>query len=183
MSEKAFRNDLKIDMHVGRMVFPVYGKARFIQQAIGTGMAVLGQRGGTRVEQINAVLFISGWNVGVAGEEHIARLQGRKMIRPVDVAMAHENSAAVPGQDVVIAHHGEFKNHLVDFRFAVAPNGDDLILQGIHDGNDLFGRVGSRQVIAGSVVKNVAEAENHVGMMNLNGVKKQLRSVQSAMDI
>ena len=132
---------------------------------------------------INAVLFISGGNVGVAGKEHISRLQGRKMIRSIDVSMAHKDSAVIPGQNVVIAHHGELKNHLVDFRFAVAPDGDDLILQGLHERNDLFGRVGGRQVIAGPVVKNVAEAENHVRMMNSNGVKKQLCSLKGAMDI
>lgn len=67
-------------MHIDLMIGSIYGKAAFIDQTVGAGMAALGQGYGSRIAQQQTVLYICCRNMGVAAENKRAFSQRRQMI-------------------------------------------------------------------------------------------------------
>ena len=94
-------------MHIYLMIEGIYGKAGFVDQTIGTGMAVFGQGYRARIAQQQAVLFICCRDMGMAAEKHRSKGKIRKMIGTVDMAMAHEDTTVMEEEGIVISHDGK----------------------------------------------------------------------------
>ena len=69
----------------------------------------------------------------------------------------------------VVGHDGKVEDHLVDLGVAVAAHRDDAVGQGVEQRNHALGGVIARQVVARSVVEQVAQQNDAVRLLGLDG--------------
>ena len=101
-----------------------------------------------------------------------------------DMAVRQEQLAAgLVEQRGVVGHDGEVKHHLVDLSIAVAAYRDDVVGQGVEQRNHALGSIVARQVVARTVIKQVAQQDDAVGLLGLNGGAEALGPVCRAVDV
>ena len=100
------------------------------------------------------------------------------------MAVGHEGTAAVfQGQQRVVRHHGEGKQHLVDLRVAVAPDAQGRGGAFVQQPGHFLGVVLLRQGIPGAVVEQVDQEEEAVGLFCLEALQHLAAGVGRAVDV
>ena len=127
----------------------------------------------------DAFMFFQQRDMRMACDEHVARRERRQRKMPVGDKAA---SAGVENRRVV-AHHGEFKEHLVDFRVAVAADGENLFFLRVEQRREIGGIVADGQHVAGAVVEVVAAEDEIIRVFALEGVDGELEGVCGAVDV
>ena len=83
----------------------------------------------------------------------------------------------------VIRQDREGEDHLVHLRLAVAAHGNDLVGNGVEHLYDALGRVVGREVVARPVVEKVAQKDDAVGTLGLDGGHEALAPVGGTVDV
>ena len=113
----------------------------------------------------------------MAGNNDVARRKWRQRKMAVG-----DDATAVGMEDRrVVAHDGEVEKHLIDFRVAVAANGDDLLLLCVHERREIGRFIADGQHVAWAVVEIVAAEDEIVGEFALEGVDGELEGVCGAV--
>ena len=134
-----------------------------------TVAAVLGNGHAAGVQDEGVALTLGVLHMDVAEGESAARGQWGQVVRVEEMAVGGKEGAAVlQHQGGVVRHDGELQHHLVHLGVAVAPHGDDLVLQAVEHGDDLFGGVALGQVVAGAVIEQVAQQQNFVRLFGVD---------------
>ena len=110
-------------------------------------------------------------HVAVREEELAPRARGLRVWR-----------LGVP-QHVVVRHAGEVQHHLVDLRLAVAAHADDAVRDSVKHRDDLLRGVVRREVVAGTVVQEVAQKDDAVRLLGIDGVHEARAPLGRAMDV
>ena len=101
-----------------------------------------------------------------------------------DVAVRQEQLATgLVEQRGVVGHEGEVEDHLVDLGIAVAADGDDAVGQGVEQRDYALGGVVARQVVARTVIEQVAQQDDAVGLLGLDGGDQALSPICRAVDV
>ena len=101
-----------------------------------------------------------------------------------DVAVRQEQFAAgLIKQRGVVGHDGKVEHHLVDLGVAVAAHRDDAVGQGVEQRNHALGGVVARQVVARTVVEQVAQQNDAVGLLGLDGGDQALSPICRTVDV
>ena len=82
-----------------------------------------------------------------------------------------------------LRHTGEGEHHLIHLRLAVAPDGDDAVLQIGQHGDHLLGGVVPGQVVPGAVVEQVAQQHQPVRLFPVNKFHQLAAPEGGAVDI
>ena len=98
---------------------------------------------------------------------------------------AKELAAVAVHHRSAIGHAGEIEHHLVDLRLAVAAHSNHAPALGkvIEQRNHALGSVIARKVVAGPVVKQVAQKNDAVGLLGLNGRHQALGPVCRTVNV
>ena len=107
--------------------------------------------------------------MGVPVQEDVPGSQRREIFQVVDVPVRRIDEPLADRQDTVIRHHREIQHHLVHLGFAVAPHAAELRLQAVQQRDDLFRGIFAGQVVAGAVIEQVAQKEQTVRPLPLEG--------------
>ena len=99
------------------------------------------------------------------------------------MAVRHKTAAVGVENRRVVAHDGKIEKHLIDFRVAVASNGDHFLLHGVHERREIGWFIADGQHVAGAVVEVVAAEDEIVGVFALEGVDGELEGVCCAVDV
>jgi len=121
--------------------------------------------------------------MGVPVEEHASGGQGGQRLGILVMAVGQMEQLAVHQQLRIVSQAGEGKHHLIYLGFAVAPNGNDALLQPGQHGNHLLGGVVPGQIVAGAVIQQVAQENHPVGLLLLNEVHQLLAPIGAAVNI
>ena len=99
------------------------------------------------------------------------------------MAVRHKTAAIGVKNRRVVAHDGKIEKHLIDFRVAVASNGDHFLLHGVHERREIGWFIADGKHVAGAVVEVVAAEDEIVGMFALEGIDGELEGVSGAVDV
>ena len=99
------------------------------------------------------------------------------------MAVRHKTAAVGMENRRIVAHDGKIEKHLIDFRVAVAADGDDFLLHGVQEWREIGGFIADGQHVAGAVIEVVAAEDEIVGMFALEGVDGELEGVCCAVDV
>ena len=96
-----------------------------------------------------------------------------------------ERSAAVINQLGIVGHAGEREHHLVNLGIAVSPHCHKVaaIREAVQQGDDALRVVFAREVVTRTMVEQVAEQHDPVGLLRLDGADQPLCPVRGTMDI
>ena len=97
--------------------------------------------------------------------------------------MCHKTAATDMENRRVVAHDRKVEKHLIDFRVAVAADGDDLLLLCVHERCEIGWFIADGQHVARTVVEVVATEDEIIGVFALEGVDGELEGVGGAMDV
>ena len=99
--------------------------------------------------------------------------------------MAVRHKTAVVGVEDrrVVAHDREVEKHLIDFRVAVAADGDHLFFLCVHERREIGRFIAYGQHVAGAVVEVVAAEDEIVGVFAQEGVNGELEGVGGAVEV
>ena len=101
-----------------------------------------------------------------------------------DMAVRQEQLAAgLVEQRGIVGHDGEVEHHLIDLGIAVAAYRDDAVGQGVEQRDHALGGVIARQVVARTVIEQVAQQDDAIGVLALDGSDEALGPVCRAMDV
>ena len=101
-----------------------------------------------------------------------------------DVAVRQEQLAVgLVKQRGIVGHNGKVEHHLVDLGVTVAAHRDDAVGQGVEQRDYALGGVIARQVVARTVVEQVAQQHDAVGLLGLDGGAEALGPVCRAVDV
>ena len=101
-----------------------------------------------------------------------------------DVAVRQEQLAAgLVKQGSVVGHDREVEHHLVDLGVAVAAHRDDAVGQGVEQRNHTLGGVVARQVVARTVIEQVAQQDDAVGLLGLDGGDQAFGPICRAVNV
>ena len=115
----------------------------------------------------------------VAGDDDVTSRQRRQR----KMAVGDDATAAGVEKHQIVAHHGEFEKHLVDFRVAVAADGENLFFLRVEQRREIGGIVADGQHVAGAVVEVVAAEDEIIRVFALEGVDGELEGVCGAVDV
>ena len=155
--------------------------------------AVLGNAHAAGVEEPQARVrgaFLVDLDVRVTVDERGAPGQRGRVVDAVvhagakDMAVRQEQLAAgFVEQRGVVGHDGIVEDHLVDLGIAVAAHRDDAVGQGVEQRDYALGGVIARQVVARTVVEQVAQQDDAVGLLGLDGGDQALGPICRAVDV
>ena len=115
----------------------------------------------------------------MAGDDDVASRQRRQR----KMAVGDDATAVGMEKHQVVAHDGEFEKHLVDFRVAVAADGENLFFLRVEQRREIGGIVADGQHVAGAVVEVVAAEDEIIRVFALEGVDGELEGVRGAVDV
>ena len=115
----------------------------------------------------------------MAGNDDVARQKRRQR----KMAMRHKTTVVGVEDGRVVAHDGEVEKHLIDFRVAVAADGDHLFFQRVHERREIGWFIADGQHVAGAMIEVVAAEDEIVGVFALEGVDGELEGVCGAVYI
>ena len=92
-------------------------------------------------------------------------------------------AAGLVEQRGIVGHDGKVEDHLVDLGIAVAAHRDDAVGQGVEQRDYALGSVIARQVVARTVIEQVAQQDDAIGVLALDGSDEALGPVCRAMDV
>ena len=125
--------------------------------------AVFGNGHAAGVQSQNLIDLADGFDMGVAKQEDGSRSQGRQVVRIPQMAMGGvEGEVWLRLKQSVVCHAGKGQDHLIDFRLAVAPDGQNMVLQAGEHCDDLLGPVPFGQIIAGTMVQKISQQQELV---------------------
>ena len=99
----------------------------------------------------------------MAVKEDIAFFQRRQVLGVPGVAVGHEDHMSFQIEDHVIGEDGEVQYHLIHFGLAVAADAEELFFHVVEHADNGFGVVFGRQIVAGAVIKQVAQKNQLFG--------------------
>ena len=115
----------------------------------------------------------------MAGNNDVARRKWRQR----KMAVGDDATAVGMEKHQIVAHHGEFEKHLVDFRVAVAADGENLFFLRVEQRREIGGIVADGQHVAWAVVEIVATEDEIIRVFALEGVDGELEGVCCAVDV
>jgi len=145
-------------------------KFSVFQSHIAAGGAVLGNGNGAGIEDVDPVLYVPGWHVGMTVQKHVALPQGRKVVFVEFMAVGNENASFTEGKNRVIRHHGKFQHHLIHLGIAIPPHTKDAVAHFVQKGDNSLRGIGFGQVVARAVIKQIAQKQKAVGLFSLEGL-------------
>ena len=83
----------------------------------------------------------------------------------------------------VICHTGEGQHHLVHLCLAVAPHGQNPVLQTGEHGDDILGPVALGQIVPGTVIEQIPQKEQLVRIFRLYPVQKLAAKQGGAVNV
>ena len=99
------------------------------------------------------------------------------------MAVRHKTAAVGVENRRVVAHDGKIEKHLIDFRVAVAADGENLFFLRVEQRREIGGIVADGQHVAGAVVEVVAAEDEIIRVFALEGVDGELEGVGGAVDV
>ena len=155
-----------------------------IPEEIAVRAIFLGKRCRTGIQII--VILAEGLpdrDMGMAIEQDVAGLHGRQGFQVVTVAMGRIDEAAALGQDGIGRHDGKFQDHLINVGITVAADAEDGVFDFVEHGKDFLRRVVFGQVVARSVIEDIAEQDQAVSPFPLPGVEHTAAVISRSVDI
>ena len=122
-------------------------------------------------------------DMGMAMEQDVAGLHGRQGFQVVTVAMGRINEAAALGQDSIGGHDGKFQYHLVYIGVTISTDTEDGVFDFVEHGKDFLRGIVFGQVIARSVIEDVAEQDQAVSPFPLPGVEHTAAVISRTVNI
>ena len=122
-------------------------------------------------------------DMGMTVEQDVTRPHGRQGGYVVAVAMGRIDEAAALGQDGIGGHDGEFQYHLVYIGVTISTDTEDGIFDFVEHGKDFLRRVVFGQVVARSVIEDVAEQDQAVSPFPLPGVEHTAAVISRTVNI
>ena len=145
--------------------------------------AILGDGHAAGIQAADACAGFVQLHMGVTAEENRTRLQGRQLIGTVQMTVGQIEGQPLRFHHGIVCHAGKGQHHLIYFRFAVSANGQNPILPCAQHGDHLLGRVTLWQVVAGAVVKQIAQQNDSVRLLGFNCIHKLSAPVGRAVNV
>ena len=145
--------------------------------------SVLGNGDAAGIQAADAAMDFIQLHMGVTEEEHRACGQRGEIVRVCVMTVGQVEGIPIQQQLGKLRKAGEGKHHLVNLCLAVAPDGDDFVLEGRQHGNDLFRGVVPGKVVPGAMVEQVAQQDNSVRLLLLNQIQQLFAPEGGAVDI
>ncbi len=168
----------------GLAVHILPGEGIPIPEEIAVRAIVFGER---RRAGIQVIVILAeglpGRDMGMAVEQDVTSLHGRQRCYVVAVSMGRIDEAAALGQDGIGRHDGKFQDHLIDVGITVAADAEDGVFDFVEHGKDFLRRVVFGQVVARSVIEEVAEQDQAVGPFPLPGVEHAAAVISRTVNI
>ena len=121
--------------------------------------------------------------MGVAAQQQIPRPEGRQVVQVPHVAVGEVGQPVLQQEDAVVGQDGKLQHHLVHLAVAVAPDAEQVVGQGVEQGDDLLGGIVPGQVVAGAVVEQVSQQNQPGGPLPLEGPEEFLTVVSGAVEV
>ena len=100
----------------------------------------------------------------MAVQQDVSGLKRRQVGCIVFMTVCSKEQMAAHRKQGVCCHDGEVQDHLIDFAVTVAAYTGDLLFVCIELRKHVFGQIFFGQVIAGTVVENVAQQDEPAGI-------------------
>ena len=140
-----------------------------------------GHRTGIEIKVV-AVVGAFG-HVRVPMEQDVTLLQGRKLALVVHVSVCDVDHPSANVKNGVVGKHGKLQHHLVHLGVTVAAHAKQLLLARVEHGDHLFGCILARQIVARSVVQNIAQQKELFCPLALKRRKHLLAIICRAVNI
>ena len=110
--------------------------------------------------------------MGVAVEKNVPLLQRRKRCGMIEMPMGDKEAAAARKEQAIVGQNGEVEHHLIDLRVTVAADGEDPVRAGIELGRHRFGVVALGQIVPRSVIEQIPQKKQFVGVFPLKSFQQ-----------
>jgi hypothetical protein len=112
----------------------------------------------------------------VSREEYGVALERGKIFGRILVPVSHEklDSALTVKHESRVGHNGEAQHHLVYLRLAISLDAYYLVRNSVEQGDYPLGCVTLGEIVARTVIKNIAKQKNLVGVFARGGIKNSL---------
>ena len=162
-------------------VFP--DKGLIFPDHVAVDTVFLGNGYGTGIEiEVSALVAACG-NVGMSVDEDVAVAKLGRGVFPEVMTVGQIDTAAVKVQDRIICEDREAQYHLIDFGITVAAHAKQLFGYIIEKCDDFLGRITFGQVVARTVVEQVAEQDECFRFLACKCVEHLSAVVRGAVDV
>ena len=159
---------------IGGAVHGLPGEDAVFQDQVAPHAVALGDGGGAGVDIVPPLVPVGCGHVEVPIEQDRPLRHWRYVLLVPEVAVGGVEGEALPLQQGVVRQHGELQYHLVHLAVAVAPHGDDLILDPVEQPRRCHAVVLHGEGIPGTVVEQVPQQQQLLRLFDPEGVQQLL---------
>ncbi len=141
-----------------------------------------GDRAGVDIEIVVAEGG-NGQHVRVSVNQNVTAAKGRRRLGIVVMPVGDKEGSAFLKKEHIVGENGEVQHHLVDLGVAVSADTAKDILAAIKQGDDFLGCVVGRQVVARSVIKQVAQEDHFVRALLVVKLEKALGAFNISVNV
>ena len=126
---------------------------------------------------------VAGGNVRMPAEQQVARAERGRGLLVCVVTVCGIDQMRTERNQCVVCHDGKRQHHLVNLGFAVAPHTEQAFLNGGEQGDHPLGVVLLRQIVARSVIQQVAQQKQAVGLFVGKAVQQHFAKMGGAVNV